>query len=49
MILWRRKGCFRCGGDVLIYKKDNLWYALCHQCSLKLEGGTLEELAALIL
>jgi len=48
-MLWRGKGCFRCGGDVVIHKKDNRWYALCHQCGLKLEAGTLEELVEILL
>jgi len=33
MIMWKLKGCPRCGGDMFVENSPNGWHEQCLQCS----------------
>ena len=37
MVVWKLKGCPRCGGDVFVDREFDVWYAQCLQCSHRSE------------
>jgi ribosomal protein S27AE len=43
MVVWKLKGCPRCGGDVFIDREFDVWYAQCLQCSHRHEVNTVAE------
>jgi len=43
MVVWKLKGCPRCGGDVFIDREFDVWYAQCLQCSHRREVDAVDE------
>ncbi len=43
MVMWKFKGCPRCGGDVFIDRDLDNWYEQCLQCSYRCDLKRLAE------
>ena len=43
MVMWKLKGCPRCGGDIFIDRDLDGWHEQCLQCSYQCELKSLDE------
>ncbi|MDP2730918.1 MAG: hypothetical protein Q8O55_10620 [Dehalococcoidales bacterium] len=43
MVMWRLKGCPRCGGDFYVSCDMDGWFEQCLQCSYRIELKSLVE------
>ncbi len=43
MVMWKVRGCPRCGGDIFVDRDLNGWYEQCLQCSYQHELKHLAE------
>ena len=44
--MWKLKACPRCGGDVFIDRRPDIWYEQCLQCGYQRELRDIREFEA---